>query len=425
MRDALLSVSRFGHRCFRTRWRRRWLGLPLLLLLAACGDDEGDAQGTPVSPPAPARADAAADVADAARDGDGPGDAMAEAAAEVMSSETGPAAPLGSTGGGVSCDTCERRSCGEYPAKCLGAVGKAGAGARKDVARAELCVDLLTCVRGSACAATSARDCYCGAGVSDQDCASGKATGACKAQIEGGAESSDPKEVMARLFDPNFATGNALTLIEACDRPSCLDVCQLKSRLGSGGMRACPTPVTGPGQCPDLDGNCVSDCTETLVQNAGFVDTNGWTAEPNGKLGWDTKDATGMANSGGLAVTNTLMANADVGTLVGARQCLGNVMAGARHDLFASAFIAEGQSAGSAAIVGAYFASSDCSGTPLKNNAAPMLEGKTGTWLTLTGGGEAPSGSGSLSVRLVVAKQAKLPALRVIFDNVLVSKRAP
>jgi hypothetical protein len=411
------------HPLIAPRWHLP-AALLLLLHLAACADDRGDKQGTPLGT-AVARADAGG--ADAPLDA--PADAagnVGDARPEAGTADSAPAAPPGSTGGGVTCDSCERRECGDYPTKCLGALGRAMEGARKDVPRAELCLDLLTCVRRTACASHSARDCYCGAGVSEQDCAAGKASGPCKGQVEGGAESSDAKVVVARLFDPNFATGSALTLIEACDRSSCADDCKLASPLGPGGMRMCAAPVLA--QCPDLDGNCVADCGETLVQNPGFVDVGGWSAEPSSKLGWDTSDAGGQASSGALAIWNTLVADANQASLVGGRQCLGKITPGARYELYANAFIAPGQSAGSAAIAGTFFASADCSGVALAvkaKGAAPMLEGRTDTWLTVSGGGEAPAGAGSLSVRLLVAKQVRSPPLRVLFDNVLVARRSP
>jgi hypothetical protein len=399
------------------------------LLLLGCSDDLGDNAGTPISPARPdATADAtgdgrtdggdAADARDATRVTDAPGSGDAGDTAAMA---------LPTTGAGAACDTCERRQCtGDFVAKCVAAFGWAKEGARKDTPRAQLCGDVLGCIRRTACAATSVRDCYCGMGVSEADCMGGQASGPCKSEIEGGAESSDPKVVVPRLYDPNFATGSAFTLIEACDRPSCLDVCRLKAPVGSSGGSTCTMPPADTGEkCPDLDGNCTPDCRETLAQNPGFrVDATNWGAETNGTVGWDTNDAAGLRTSGSLAVANTRMSETAAAILTGARQCITGITAGARYELLANVFIAAGQSAGSAGVFGEFYASADCTGAPLKSELRLHLAGKSDAWLTVgSDSAAAPDAAKSLLVRLLVSKSSKLPPLRVLFDNVLVGKR--
>ncbi len=60
------------------------------------------------------------------------------------------------------------------------------------------------------CAKTEFHDCYCGAGSDAMGCLGGKATGACRAQLEASLESADPKEVAMRCIDREYAGANAL-----------------------------------------------------------------------------------------------------------------------------------------------------------------------------------------------------------------------
>ncbi len=78
-----------------------------------------------------------------------------------------------------------------------------------------------------------------------------------------------------------------------------------------------------PTRCPDLDDNGKLDCDENLLVNAGFdQDLRGWSAETNTAQAFVTRDGQGRANSGAIAVTNAIGAEAMGGTLGGSWQCL-------------------------------------------------------------------------------------------------------
>lgn len=399
----------------------RGLARPILLLAlalgltAACEDDEGDVGGGPV---APARADGSADAADARPDrpvaeaGDGPADA-GHAAADSAPRKT-------TSGGGLACDTCEASHCAadDRVARCVQMLGNAAAGPRKDAARADLCLAVLACVRGSGCAAANPEACYCGAGISATDCGAGRAGGVCKAAIEAAAESTDAAEVRARLFNPLFAVGNAFALLD-CDRTHCATECRIK---GGPATPRCPTAGSSTLPCIDLDDNCVPDCHETLVTNPGFaVDLAGWKPEAGLVLGWDPRDAEDKRPSGALAFSNSRMAAATAATMAGARQCLPLSRPGS-HQIAAQVFIPPGQIPGSAGVAAELYPSADCSGAPAHSPPA-ILAGRSDAWLTVAGRIDAPASARSLSLRLVISKSLQSPPLRALFDNVLVAPR--
>lgn len=229
-------------------------------LAAGCGDDRGpDYVGGPgVIGGSGARRDGAAGGPDA-----GGGD-VAAAGDRTMAAEAprldssaaegaGPprdtgAAPGMDAGGGMAmtCEACEMRSCGsgkgDLYGKCFMATGEAAAGRASGRPKKDLCAAVIACVRMSGCASERVEDCYCGKGVDDLSCVTGKANGPCKMAIENGAEDVDPIKVSERFFDPSFATGSAFTLVQQCDRELCSMPC-----LGIGGPPPSDAGVPGTG----------------------------------------------------------------------------------------------------------------------------------------------------------------------------------
>jgi hypothetical protein len=392
-----------------------------LIAAAGCTDDRGDRWAplpTPL-PPSVERADGggggAGDGAPGggadARDGTGT-TPTADASPPRTDGATGPDVPAG-TGGGAACDSCESTNCGpaagDYVTRCLLAPGRAAGGPRPGVARAGLCAELVACMRTSRCAASAGLDCYCGRGVSLASCLAGMGTGACKAAVEGGAEATDPTLVVQRLFDRGFATGAALSLLERCDRPACAAACGLEP-----GVSSCPGP--------DLDGNGTLDCRETMTGNADFArDGAGWDAEVSATLAWDGRDAEAHAGSGSLSVTNAATSNAATASMAGGRRCL-PVTAGTAYRLLGQVLIPAGQASASAGLAAAFYSSADCTGPLLAPVVLPLASQKD-VWSVLTTDATAPPAARSLQVRVVVVKPFTEPAVKALFDNLLVRPR--
>ena len=176
----------------------------------------------------------------------------------------------------------------------------------------------------------------------------------------------------------------------------------------------------GPsGVCPDLDGNLVNDCQETLPQNPDFdAAAAPWAPDFVGAVSWMAgQDAQGNPASGALAVRNTTVLEADGTSLGGAQQCV-PVTADRSYRLMLELFIAPSQSAGSGGANLQFFESSDCTG-PVKGAYLSVLVSQTGAWKKVEGTPRAPAGARSALVKLVVAKAFRTQPLQILFDNVL------
>lgn len=121
------------------------------------------------------------------------------------------------------CLACEKDACPDRVAECYDQEGTATSGR----AKAEVCADILQCVRDSGCAANAAEDCYCG-GLDVGTCAAtplASVTGACKDLIAEGADSDVSLTIASRFVNPAYATGTAFRLLR-CDDQSCSGVCE-------------------------------------------------------------------------------------------------------------------------------------------------------------------------------------------------------
>jgi hypothetical protein len=193
---------------------------------------------------------------------------------------------------------------------------------------------------------------------------------------------------------------------------------------GGGGTtgRGGAAGASGP-TCPDLDGNGVADCRETLVQNPGLDSaTTGWTAEPSTTASWTSQDGGKNASSGAVAVVNndTNPADAPYGTTTaGAFQCLA-VTPGSCYQVDAQTSIPSGQASVAAGFVLDEHTTGDCSQAPVTSFLSPQLSG-TGGWQTIAGTTtRIPLGIGSVAVRLVAVKPVAQASAEALFDNVLV-----
>lgn len=95
----------------------------------------------------------------------------------------------------------------------------------------QLCDALVTCMRETGCAydpgatGDTMPDCYCGPGVSTEDCIKGiGVSGVCQTEWEEAALSTDPMEVAVRFTDGSYASGAAYFLTY-CDASLCRDAC--------------------------------------------------------------------------------------------------------------------------------------------------------------------------------------------------------
>ncbi len=197
---------------------------------------------------------------------------------------------------------------------------------------------------------------------------------------------------------------------------------------GAGGTRS--TGGAGGGAagasgsiCPDLDGDGVPDCTQTLVQNPGFDSaTTGWKAEPATTASWTSQDGNGKASSGAIAVVNsdTNPADAPYGaTTGGAFQCL-TVTPGSCYQVDAQVSIPSGQASVAAGFVIDEHTTGDCSQPPFTSFVSPQIS-SIGAWQTVSGTTtQVPLGVASAAVRLVAVKPMAQASAEALFDNVLI-----
>ncbi len=106
---------------------------------------------------------------------------------------------------------------------CYNATGTITSGPMQGAKKSDLCAQIVTCIHQSGCNAADTGDfpCFCGVGVTSDECASPGFVprGPCKDVIEWGAESTDPLTVANRSLDYNYAAGAALGLVITCDYP--------------------------------------------------------------------------------------------------------------------------------------------------------------------------------------------------------------
>jgi hypothetical protein len=98
-----------------------------------------------------------------------------------------------------------------------------------NVAKADLCQQLLACEHRTKCAVNQVSDCLCGPGVDPVVCFPSltleQAGGGCKDLIAAAAETADLTEIAVRISDVSYASGAAHAVIENCDYQFCFDPC--------------------------------------------------------------------------------------------------------------------------------------------------------------------------------------------------------
>ena len=203
---------------------------------------------------------------------------------------------------------------------------------------------------------------------------------------------------------------------------------------GEGGAAGAAdhAPVTVDG-CLDLDGNGVSDCTETSVSNAEFAsDVAEWTADAqtgdsfSTTLAWDPKNAWGSEPSGSAKVTVSGALDFNGAALRAATQCLA-VSPAQLLVVYANAQLDKHQDpAGSVEIDVSFFDTADCSGLASRTFSTPPPQADgADTWLTLHAGAPTGADTKSALIKLGVVKPFRVESLAARFDNVLVRVQSP
>ena len=185
---------------------------------------------------------------------------------------------------------------------------------------------------------------------------------------------------------------------------------------GGGGSALVPTngeagASSGNAECPDLDGNGIRDCQETLIKNPTFErDDSEWQLESPLVSAWDEHGSGDRAGSLRIMNTETLK-------LSTATQCV-RIAGGERYLMSAETSVEALPDAGFSQLHARFYDSKDCTG----NASGFGVSGQVGlerAWTTLSGLVTAPSGAQSLLVRLVVARRSPEDAVSARFDNVL------
>ena len=139
-----------------------------------------------------------------------------------------PAIEPGSGTSATECQACEQANstCAQRAMDCESLAGQIGG-----VSKAQLCRDVVSCVRSTHCTSDSQTDspsdCLCGLNVDVGECSTkqlSQLTGECKDVIAQAAETHSVLDITTRLGDPEYAVGRAMRLIQ-CDQRFCALAC--------------------------------------------------------------------------------------------------------------------------------------------------------------------------------------------------------
>jgi len=157
----------------------------------------------------------------------------------------------------------------------------------------------------------------------------------------------------------------------------------------------------------------------TLANTTFDASASPWAPEYGATATWASgHDMAGSASSGALGVVNTVVAELDGNTMVGARQCA-TATPGASYDLQAEVFMPIAHPGASAGLDVAFYASADCSGAsdPVFASSTSTLTSAASAWTQVGESVTAPSDAHSLAVRLVVLKSFRTVAVQSFFDD--------
>jgi hypothetical protein len=232
--------------------------------------------------------------------GSGPG---GSSGAEAGGGGGGAAGACPPPGLSPACATCETSRCTgddfvsgigqdiDWYGDCYATKDVATDGPAKGTAKATLCKAVVDCVHRTGCdVADNNFPCYCGVGVSGDDCVNpGVAHGPCKTEIEAASESTMPQVVATRRFDNSYASGDGLGLVLLCDLPPdnplngshpCTSAC-LTGAGGGGGGSGCLATTTGGASGTGVGGSTGQGGQGGSAQGTGSTGGQGGDAGTN------------------------------------------------------------------------------------------------------------------------------------------------
>ncbi len=192
------------------------------------------------------------------------------------------------------------------------------------------------------------------------------------------------------------------------------------SQAGTCGCSAAGSGGSVPARCPDLDGNSVLDCDETMIKNPSFdglLQTQNWVADSDLELRWEEADAHGYASSGSLIVENQAEYDRDNESMLGARQCV-PATPGVIYQFAAEISVPDDAGEGRGGIQITVYDVPACVGDVVETFTTNTVKGSA--WKVTQVTYIAPPAAKSLAVRLVAVKPFRDPPLAVSFDNILV-----
>jgi|GEM_PF-6195995 len=172
-----------------------------------------------------------------------------------------------------------------------------------------------------------------------------------------------------------------------------------------------------PVACPDLNGNSLSDCSETLLKSASFDASftgapSDWRVDNGATASWDSLDAT-SPYSGSVVLTSS---SADT---LGMDQCVA-LQSGKSYEAQALMLIQAPASTGFARMNANFYPSADCSGN-YDRVVASFPDGTINSWRTLHVPESPALSDRSLRIRLEVLKASGAASISVHFDSVLLT----
>jgi hypothetical protein len=172
------------------------------------------------------------------------------------------------------------------------------------------------------------------------------------------------------------------------------------------------------GRCPDLDGNFVFDCDETIAKNYAFdQDTSDWSTETNLVVTWQPIDADSHSDSGSLSVQDTFTSDIDGSLMLGARQCI-PVSEQATYAFAVEVSVPDGATGTTAGFQLLVYNDDNCMGSLVDIASSDVVRGSSWNVVALTK--LTPKFAKSVVMRLVSLKPYREAPNGVLFDNVLV-----
>lgn len=186
---------------------------------------------------------------------------------------------------------------------------------------------------------------------------------------------------------------------------------------GTGGACGCGGEGGKP-RCPDIDGNRVLDCDETLAKNGSFDDdVSHWTNDTGVASSWRDSDSHDGENSGSMALEIQTVADQDGSVMLGTRQCF-SADGGAVYYYGVEVSVAEGAEGFQAGIQLLVHDTPGCSGQPVSKADSNFVTGSAWNIAQLTFW--TPPTAQSITLRLTTIKPFRAEPEKVRFDNVLV-----